>query len=148
MFDPSTTSTSSSPIAQPPNANPGILVLDCGRTSAHHPRRRRQCSHRSLGASAEKCRSTIALAVDASAFVAWTTYLTEALGQVPVLLRTQSCRYPAAGLRQEKDKKRFPTPSMYSARGDALRLAAATRLKVNPPSQPCPAPIVRFNTSL
>ena len=48
---------------------------------------------------------------------------------------------------QEKDEKRFRTRSMYSSRGDALRLAAATRLEVNPRSQPHPAPIVRFHTS-
>ena len=37
-------------------------------------------------------------------------------------------------------------PVMYSARGDALRRAAATRPEVNPRSQPRPAPIVRFHT--
>ena len=46
-------------------------------------------------------------------------------------------------MHRNTDEKRFVTRSMCSARGDALRRAAATRLEVNPRSQPRPAPIVR-----
>ena len=37
VFGPSTTTTSSSPIAQPPNANQGTRVLDCGKDAAPLP---------------------------------------------------------------------------------------------------------------
>ena len=66
----------------------------------------------------------------------------------PTPARPSVCDWFGSSLRTETvhritDDKAFVRRSMCSARGDALRRAAATRLEVSPRPQPRPALIVR-----